>query len=167
MPSINNAARPLIYGVSAVAATAVTFLVHRYGFRGTLRLLWEGDHLPPEIRDALDILNDVEQRLMPKEQHRLEQIEVTIETAKLNSVDGPSGKSSQVEGKEIRDSNILEQSPRLKKDLSTLSDRLDKLAAKVDSVRSRNDPQLKNRKKCLSSELVSFADRCDSIISSL
>ena len=88
---------------------------------------------------------------MPREMNRLEQVEISIETARLNSVDGS-------------DDQILEQYPQIKKDLSMVSYRLDKVAAEVDSVQSHGNVEVKRRKKYLSNKLVCMMERADSLI---
>jgi hypothetical protein len=70
----------------SITALATTYFVTKYGLSGTIRYIWEGDHLPPEIRDEIDKLESIqsETRVQKKKMNR---IGVVIETAKLNSVD--------------------------------------------------------------------------------
>ena len=154
---------------------AITYLlskpISKYGLSGCLRYIWEGDHLPPHIRDAFDELDKVEYKQLRKEQKRLEKIEVAIELAKLNSVDAGYEKSCNEGSGNATSSNdntdeagtnyILAQSPNLTKDLAGLSYNLDVLAATVDSVTSHNDLELKARKKRLSNKLVQMMEQVD------
>mmetsp|Transcript_28378 Transcript_28378/g.33613 ORF Transcript_28378/g.33613 Transcript_28378/m.33613 type:complete len:220 (-) Transcript_28378:276-935(-) len=65
----------------------ITRKISQYGLTGSLRLLWEGDHLPPNIRNAIDALDDLSERKIPKQGRKLDKIDCTIQLAKLNSVD--------------------------------------------------------------------------------
>jgi len=65
----------------------ITKKIAQYGLTGSLRLLWEGDHLPPNIRKAIDALDDLSERKIPKQGRKLDKIDCTIQLAKLNSVD--------------------------------------------------------------------------------
>lgn len=139
-----------------------------------MRLLWEGDHLSPPVREATDSLDDLESELIPAEEVALERIEVAVEVARLNSVDGPENSSpprgSRTETTEdgrtdaLESDSLFQQIPGLKRDLSGLSHRLDGLAAEVDSVRSCGDADVKRRKKRLSNVLVRMMERVDSLI---
>lgn len=81
--------------ISTIALTIVTLTstyiltkqISKYSLAGFLRLLWEGDHLPPEIREAFETLNDLEERGIPNQGRKLDKIDCTIQLAKLNSVD--------------------------------------------------------------------------------
>ena len=144
-----------IAAAGSVTAAFVTYYlskaISKYGAKGFVRLVWEGDHLEPNIREAWDALDGLEANAVPREMNRLEQVEISIETARLNSVDGS-------------DDQILEQYPQIKKDLSMVSYRLDKVAAEVDSVQSHGNVEVKRRKKCLSNKLVGMTERADSLI---
>jgi len=65
----------------------ITKKISQYGLAGSLRLLWEGDHLPPNIREAIDSLDELANRAIPKQGRKLDKIDCTIQLAKLNSVD--------------------------------------------------------------------------------
>ena len=144
-----------IAAAGSVTAAFVTYYlskaISKYGAKGFVRLVWEGDHLEPNIREAWDALDGLEANAVPREMNRLEQVEIAIETARLNSVDGS-------------DDQILEQYPQIKKDLSMVSYRLDKVAAEVDSVQSHGNVEVKRRKKYLSNKLVCMMERADSLI---
>jgi len=148
--------------------------IHKYGLNGTLRLIWEGDHLTPDVREAVDMLDSLGSKIK-KNKKKLEKIEVMVEVEKLNSVD--DGQSSNNNYKNNNDNdgdsnsnNIVEDSittsltpsPLLSKELSMLSYTLDKLAADIDSVKSCNDIEVKRRKKEFSKMLVSMMEVVDS-----
>ena len=65
----------------------ITKAISKYGVSGTLRLLWEGDHIPPHIRDAINSLDDLANRAIPKQARKLDKVDCIIQLAKLNSVD--------------------------------------------------------------------------------
>ena len=141
---------------SATAAIASYYLsraISKYGAKGFVRLIWEGDHLEPNVREAWDALDGLEASAVPREEKRLEKVEIAFETARLNSVDGA-------------DDQILEQCPQIKKNLSMVSYRLDKVAAEVDSVQSHGNAEVKRRKKHLSRTLVGMMERADALIAS-
>lgn len=184
---------PLVISIAtAAAAIATTYLLtkpllSKYGLSGTLRLIWEGDHLPPHIRECVDELQDIEIKLK-KEKRTINRIKVVIETAKLNSVDDDDGNNpldphdqGNSSSREIRvgevvgdDGNKLDSSikqhyilcqvPSLSKDLGSLSYNLDKLAAQVDGVASHGDTDVKTMKKELSSKIVDMMTICDEFI---
>ena len=130
----------------------LTKSIRNYGIAGTLRYIWEGDHLSPEIRDAVDTLEEVELKLK-KQKKKLDKVEIMIEVERLNSVDGVSDGSDSI--------NQLEPSVTLSKDLTMLSYTLDKIAAEIDSVQSYGDVDVKRRKKENSSTLVSMMEKVD------
>lgn len=172
-----NTGQAVAIAVAAAATVAAALSAQRsiskYGLAGTVRLIWEGDHLPPHVRESMDTLDELEGASIPKEENVLEQIEVTVETARLNSVDGPASPAKNAgSAEEVGDSTvdagkndeILSQYPHLRKDISTLSYRLDKLAATADSVQSHGNVEVKQRKKQLSSILVKMMERTDALM---
>jgi len=162
--------------VAAVATVAATYYVQRlvtkYGIAGTARLIWEGDHLPTEVRESMDSLDEIEGVSIPKEERVLEKIEVTVETARLNTVDGPvfttnTGGKNPTDDVVLSaggDNEVLSQYPHLRTDISTLSYRLDKLAATADSAQSHGNVEVKRRKKQLSSIIVKMMERTDALM---
>jgi len=101
MPNLNNK-NTIIVQTTVILTTSTTTLGLLYyltqksiqlintnygGISGFLRFIWEGDHLPFETREAVDELERIEMKLLPKERRRLEKVEVAIQVAKLNSVD--------------------------------------------------------------------------------
>lgn len=139
-----------------------------------MRLIWEGDHLSPPVREAMDALEELESESIAAEEAALERVEIAVEVARLNSVDGPENsspprgsrtettKDGRTDG--LEPDSLFQQIPSLKRDLSGLSHRLDGLAAEVDSVRSCGDADVKRRKKRLSNVLVRMMERVDSLI---
>ena len=179
---MNNYNKTSLAGTAFITLTTivttytVSKLVSKYGFNGTLRYIWEGDHLPPHIRDAVDTLDDVEDQLNSSIQKKLKKVDVMMEVARLNSVDGGS---NNIDNKSEKDDNdtqkemdsekkgrmmISDPPAPLIKDLGILSHKLDKLASEVDSVQSCNDAELKTRKKELSSRTVRLMDKVDEYI---
>lgn len=155
----------------SIATLATTYLVSKYGVSGTLRYIWEGDHLPSEIRDELEKLESIQSKLRAQKKI-INRITVLIETAKLNSVDeiiereeespvesDASGDDSS--NQDVKRHYILSQVPSLSKDLGMLSYNLDSLAAKVDSVQSHDNEDVKKQKKDLSRKLVDMMKVCD------
>ena len=99
---------------SATAAIASYYLsraISKYGAKGFVRLIWEGDHLEPNVREAWDALDGLEASAVPREEKRLEKVEIAFETARLNSVD--ARKSSVSTGKETKSSNFVLTCPPL------------------------------------------------------
>ena len=152
------------------------------GLDGLLRLIWEGDHLPPHIRMSVELLDEISEKYIGKETRRLQKIEVSIQAAKMNSVDheyetlvmdpshmGPSSSSSAAESTGMNQDEypkyyILAQTPTLKKELSLLSQNLDKIAAKVDEIPSYNDIHVKSQKKKISKCIVDMMETADRYI---
>ena len=160
--------------ISIVGTYATAHLISKYGFVGLLRLVWEGDHLSPEVRDAVDSLEDIENRLLPKRKRELIKVRLQIERAKLDSVDGgdenlsdeetnPSKNPNKERG-QLKNDIILMTSPAIKKDLSMLSHNLDTLVSKIDSVQSHGNLEVKEMKKKFSILLVEMMLDVDELI---
>ena len=182
----NNRSRPNLHVAVGTAAVAVTVglscilarklhhsLVVQYGgIVGALRMIWEGDHLPSHIRISLDTLEDIKDKHIAKENRRLEKIEIIIQAAKLNSVDHEyehiitnNENRSPTNNTVFPKYYILTQEPSLKKDLSRLSQNLDKIAAKIDEVPSFDDVTVRCEKKILSKRVVEMMEVTDRYIS--
>ena len=63
---------------AATIATLGTITVYlfskpitKYGLSGCIRYIWEGDHLPPHIREAFNELDKVEFKQLKKENQKL------------------------------------------------------------------------------------------------
>lgn len=149
--------------VGTAGTVLLSGLVVKYGVEGTLRLLWEGDPLPPHIRQALDALSELERSNIPAVVRKVDRIDVTIQTALLNSVDGGESDDSRNQDKK---SNALpwlfpEDLARLKKEVSLASHLLDKTAADVDAVPSYGHEEVKQERKRLSTLIVASMERVD------
>mmetsp|Transcript_8580 Transcript_8580/g.18469 ORF Transcript_8580/g.18469 Transcript_8580/m.18469 type:complete len:176 (-) Transcript_8580:53-580(-) len=168
--SNRTAAQNLSIAAASVTAVAAIYHLSRVvsqcgGVGGFFRFVWEGDHLTPDVREAVDALDELESNGIPKEEKRLEKVEIAIETARLNSVDDPSPTPGE-QGDATDLDNIFEQYPQIKNDLSMLSYQLDKVAANIDSVQSCGSVEVKRRKKYLSNLLVKMMEKTDGLIAS-
>ncbi len=137
--------------------------VSRYGISGALRYVWEGDHLPPHIREVMLVLDKIKVK-QRKLQKRLTDIEIMIEMAKLNSVDGEDSDEAVNAGRNFDEYNLNTQMPTLSKDLSILSNDLDILASDIDAVHSYGDFDIRRKKKELSTLTVGMMDTLDSFL---
>jgi len=143
-------------GSVGVLATAWLYRsVKDYGWDGTLRLIWEGDHYTPAVRDALDELENLETQAAVRTS-LMDLIETSLARAKLNTVD--DDQSVKKEGW-----TAAHRPGNLEKDLTRLSYDLDKLAAKVDEVLTKHI-DVRPKKKLLSSELVKLMSRADELL---
>jgi hypothetical protein len=163
-----------ILASAVVAATAIgvgTFLLKslpEYGWEGTMRYIWEGDAYSPELRDVADTLEDAEIARSLQES-RIHAMETALDLARLNSIDGQSLKEIVENWVDcFATDNGGGQS--LERTLADVSDKLDKIAAKVDGVSlssfmSKNNKELveriQKRKKLLSKNIVLDMERCD------
>lgn len=154
----------LIYHRSAISS---------YGIIGICRYIWIGDHLPPSIRVSIDCLDEISKELTKCEAH-LDRIEIIVQRALLESVDGPVGNADHSDAsginphsKEEIKNQIFQQNPDLRKDIGFLSSRLDRLAARVDSVLSHSDDEVKKRKKHSSTRVVELMDALDKLVATL
>lgn len=135
----------------------------RRGIGGIARWIWLGDYLPPQLRQSMDALDEVE-ILMAKSEQELEQIEVSVERIRLESVDDEIMNSTPSEDTE--NSSIFQQNPELRTQIGIFSNNLDKLAAKIDSIKSHSDEEVKQRKKCMSNGIVKLMNDLDTMIAS-
>eukprot|EP00979_Chaetoceros_neogracilis_P013996 scaffold4290_cov213-Chaetoceros_neogracile.AAC.3 len=143
-----------------IATYLISKPVSKYGLSGALRLIWEGDHLPPHIRDCFDKLQQIDDTIK-KQKKKLNRLGVTIETAKLNSVD----EIQIVNNEHIPKKHyILSQVPSLHKDLGIVSSALDKVAAELDQVVNHGVAEVKRQKKELSNRVVTMMGTCDGFI---
>jgi uncharacterized protein (DUF3084 family) len=136
------------------------------GIQGIVWYIWIGDYLPPDIRKAMGQLDSINEDMNDCES-QLEGIEISVQRAVLDSVDGPAVSSDEImDGSSNEELQIqtFQQNPELRKDIGFLSTRLDKLAAQIDSVLSHSDDEVKNRKKELSNKVVGLMDEIDKLI---
>lgn len=138
---------------SLVAASSyVTYrLVSRYGWKGSLWLIWEGSPYPPATRDRMETLDAVEASIVGAIAD-IEALEMTWRQERESSLPLISAWKDQLSFED------------LPKHLAWLSDDLDRLAAKVDGVQSQGEPEIKQRKKSLSTRLVKLMERIDILI---
>jgi len=165
----------LIYQKDAIKA----FYTKHRGYKGILQLIWVGDYLPPKLRKSMNELDKVEVRIVKSDQ-QLEQIEVLIEKARLESVDGSTkltprmknGNSSkpqpqaQVSQEELTN-RLFQQYPQLRTKIGIFSNKLDTLAACIDDIKSHSDDEVKSRKKTLSNRIVALMNSLDDMIATL
>ncbi len=118
----------------------------------------------------MEELDELEYSKLPKQETLLEQLEIEIEVASLNSIDDDDLTQQP--------STFLRQSPtstgsttrvhvtgKIKKDVAMLSSALDNLIASVDSIPSLQSNEVKQRKKQLSNVAVQLLERIDIVIS--
>ena len=178
-----------IVGTSALATTAVvgTFLyqnVSEYGWEGTVRLIWEGDAYGPQLRQIVDALEQAEVDRSLQES-RIYSMEAALDLARLNTVDDGGATGSNVNRQQVVEkwieyfssSTTGTSSLSLERTLADVSDKLDKIAAKIDSLilqkgaehdhfNSNLVKRIKQRKKLLSKSIVLDMERCDVLLGS-
>jgi hypothetical protein len=168
---------------TALATTALavgTFLYHNvpeYGWEGTWRLIWEGDAYSPMLRRMVDQLEQAEIDRSLQES-RIHGMEAALDLARLNTVDGNDNNNSQVLQKWMEYCAVENSSTLgLERSLADVSDRLDKIAATIDSLvlsaGAQHDDtssdlvqRIKQRKKLLSKSIVLDMERCDVLMGS-
>ena len=130
--------------------------VSRYGFKGTLNYVWVGDPYP-DLREYLDALCEIEGSF-ERETKILTSVEEALDRARLDSVDT----ADEISVLRLWEKNVPDGD--LRKQLAFLSDRLDKLAAKIDGVPALEKLEIRRRKKQLSTKGVALMERVDSLI---
>lgn len=148
-----------VAGVVVLGAAGISVVwwmydnVNKYGWEGTLRYVWEGDHYTPDVRTAMDTLASKETTLAVYES-MLECMEESLARGRLNSVDGS----------EILQAWKSAHTPmNLEKDLARVSHGLDGAAAQVDAVFSSHIDARK-KKKLLSQKVVGLMSRADKLM---
>mmetsp|Transcript_23961 Transcript_23961/g.42886 ORF Transcript_23961/g.42886 Transcript_23961/m.42886 type:complete len:188 (-) Transcript_23961:8-571(-) len=145
----------------------LSYYRRRRGMQGLLQLLWIGDFLPPNLRQSMDELDKVEERMGSSEE-QLEHIEILVERARLESVDGstlPAKDDVTSDELELK-SQLFQQNPKLRTRIGIFSNKLDTLAAIIDSVKSHSDEEVKQRKKQLINRIVELMNELDRMIAS-
>eukprot|EP00533_Pseudo-nitzschia_delicatissima_P016238 CAMPEP_0197269384 /NCGR_PEP_ID=MMETSP1432-20130617/5101_1 /TAXON_ID=44447 /ORGANISM="Pseudo-nitzschia delicatissima, Strain UNC1205" /LENGTH=204 /DNA_ID=CAMNT_0042734535 /DNA_START=19 /DNA_END=630 /DNA_ORIENTATION=+ len=178
--SLTKAALVAATAVAAYAGYELNRSVQKHGWEGALRLIWEGDPYDPDLRDAVDRLEDAEFDLLATHRidDRLKGLERTLDEATTSSSFTPKvpvyeqWNQAWMEDPENRvgeDDRPL----TIERTLGDMSDRLDKIAARIDGVilSSASDKsgtsntflaqRVKERKKKLSRAIVSEMERCD------
>ncbi len=172
--------------VAAYAGYELNRSIREHGWEGTLRLIWEGDPYDPYLRDAVDKLEDAEVDLLATHRidDRLKGLETALDVATASSSSSPDEPLYKLWNElwMVDPSNRVgsdEISLTIERTLADMSDRLDKIAARVDGVilssssskesRSSNNflvQRIKERKKKLSRAIVSEMERCDALLAS-
>ena len=123
------------------STTAFTYLVVKYGFQGAVRLIWEGDNLPKEVRIQLSHLESI--------------LHITIPNIHSRAIQIQKGSLSIMNPKEIY----------------MISQELDKIASQIDNVQSSIDghfwSEIKVLKKKCSDEVVQVMRFVDTILNSM
>lgn len=141
-----------IGSIGLATTSIITYYLKRtlsqYGVEGTLRLLWEGDHLPYEIRESMDELEDVNEKFEKKKfEAKIDQVEIVIQKAFLDSSDddllittttantdssGNNDVGVKITEKERLRSSLSESDmSKLKRDIGGISYELDKIAGDI------------------------------------
>jgi hypothetical protein len=166
---MSNKPVTIVISITAIVVTSAALKsIAKYGWKGTFRYIWIGDHLTPDVRESTDALEHIELKCIPKELKRLNKLEIVISTASLNSVDEGEMKKDEMGMNQEEDRNnayyMYAQIPSLSKDLGTLSYNLDKLAANVDAVQSYGNETVRRKKKDLSNRIVKMMNSVDFLI---
>jgi hypothetical protein len=170
-----------ILASAVVAVTTIgigSFLlksVPEYGWEGTIRYIWEGDAYTPELRDLADTLEDAEIARSLQES-RIHSMEAALDLAQLNSVDGQSSEEIVKHWLECFAAETDDgEDQSLERTLTDVSDKLDKIAAKIDGVALSGTvakynkelvERIQMRKKLLSKNIVLDMERCDVLVGS-
>ena len=148
---------------------------HR-GISGLLRYIWVGDYLPPNIRQSMNALDDVERRLMESTKE-MEQISMNIiidnQQTMQHQFDSEDRNEKTTKNRRRADyqsplyytSSFERVDPKLRTRIALYSNTLDTLASMIDSIMSYNDDDVKSRKKSLSNTIVKLMDDLDKLIS--
>jgi hypothetical protein len=131
--------------------------VSLYGWEGALRYVWEGDHLPRDVRECIHALEAVSNGLEEHEAVILS-LEEGLERARLETVD-ESSPDAILDAWRV---NLPLSQQDIRGDLAKTSATLDKLAADIDQV--PNKDTVRQMKKDLSSRVVALMVRIDVLI---
>jgi hypothetical protein len=131
--------------------------VQSYGWNGTIRYIWEGDPLPQEIRQLVDVLQAVSQSL-DKIEAAIFLLEEGLERARLDTVDGTSPANILQHWR----TNLHHTKQEIRKDLAKMSFDLDVIASKIDQIPTKEE--VRQQKKELSSRTVLLMSRADQLI---
>ena len=176
--SLTRAALVAGSALVAYAGYELNRSVRRHGWEGTLRLIWEGDVYDSELRDAVDKLEEAEFDLLAtyRIDDRLKGLETTLDACTSSSQDtlGLDKLWNQIWMEHSDNCTSNNDRPlTIERTLGDMSDRLDKIAAKIDGVilsshQSNNflAQKVKDRKKFLSKTIVSEMERCDALMAS-
>eukprot|EP00536_Pseudo-nitzschia_multiseries_P006682 jgi/Psemu1/296337/fgenesh1_pm.145_\ len=164
--------------VAAAATAYAGYELHRsvqnHGWEGTLRYIWEGDPYDPDLREAVDKLEDAEWDLAATIDDRLSGLEASLDAATAAATAAPGEPIVRLWNEAWMEHPSRSITPlTVERTLADTSDRLDKIAAKVDGVivgasssSSFLTQRVKKRKKLLSKTIVSNMERCDALVAS-
>ena len=176
--SLTKAALVAGSALVAYAGYELNRSVRRHGWEGTLRLIWEGDVYDEDLRIAVDKLEEAEFDLLATYRitDRLQALETTLDDCTSSS---PESLRLDKLWNEIwmdHADNCTGNSDRpltIERTLGDMSDRLDKIAAKIDGVILSSHPsnnflaqKVKDRKRFLSKTIVAEMERCDALMAS-
>ena len=152
LPSFTTVASMALVGASVYC----TFrLVSAHGWQGAFWLVWQGSPYAPDIRERLELYDDLEETLQDRTS-QVENLEDSLQQAKSLT----EHSTSRLLGKWM---SLLETND-LQKLLAGISHDLDKLASQVDEVHSEGAPEVKRRKKDISGLVVRLMERVDFLI---
>ena len=176
--SLTKAALVAGSALVAYAGYELNRSVREHGWEGTLRLIWEGDPYDSDLRDAVDKLEEAELDLLAtyRIDDRLKGLETTLDACTSSSPDNTRLDKLWNQTWMEHADNCTSNNDRpltIERTLGDMSDRLDKIAAKIDGVilsshQSNNflAQRVKDRKKRLSKAIVSEMERCDALMAS-
>lgn len=172
----------LVTTASLVSLAYVGYEIHRsckdVGWEGTLRWIWDGDPYDPELRDALERLEKAEfdRTATHHIEDRLRGLEESLDMVTTSmSCEENKGKLWNDLWMDHASNNAATKATPLtvERTLADMSDRLDKIAARIDDVvlaSSSNNPflvqKVKQRRKILSKTIVADMERCDALVAS-
>ena len=131
--------------------------IQAYGWHGTIRYIWEGDPLPQEVRQFVDVIKAVSQAL---DEHNTEIsiLEEALERARLDTIDDMNPVAVLQYWRE----DLHHTTYDLRKDLARISFDLDVLASKIDQIPGKEE--VRPQKKVLSSRTVLLMTRTDRLL---
>jgi hypothetical protein len=125
----------------------------------------------------MDELDELEYSKLPQQERLLEQLELEIEVASLNSIDDdvttfPALRQTNTHTTSAKIWNNssfdgVHVTGKTKQKIAMLSSTLDDLVASIDSIPSLQTHKLKQRKKVLSNIAVELLERVDILISKI
>ena len=188
-----------LVAVAAYAGYIFHRSVQKHGWEGALRLVWEGDPYEPLLRDAVDTLEESEWNLRATHRidDRLTGLEESLDAVRAIASSNSNASSDAMdvlwnqawmEHPANRLSSNDDNPLTIEHTLADMSDKLDKIAARVDGVilssassscsgdkaskscTSTSNTfllqRVKARKKQLSMGIVSDMERCDALMAS-
>lgn len=162
--------------VVAVGISYATYELHRsiddYGWKGTLRYIWEGDPYETKLRTFVQELEESEFDLIVfRIDDRLQALEQTLNLVTSSSADETLFEWNQLWIRHPVNSRKTD----INNSLADLSDRLDTIASRVDGIIfssiAWNDnyltKKIKKRKRIISKDIATSMGRCDALLTSI